>query len=326
MPIKAFLRDRAKRQLRVLFERGQRVGLDILPRHFYSSIPSVADLRATTEWRGPSGMVGVAGAEPSGQLEWLSGHCTQPLRERLARGDIFTAACQANGAIGFGHVEALVLYCYIAVRRPRRVVQIGAGVSTAVVLRAAEETGHAVDLVCVDPFPTEFLRGCARAGKITLVEQPAQAVPLDVLTDIGEGNILFVDSTHTVKPGSEVNRLVLEVLPRLPVGSDVHFHDINWPYDYPRDLLYTNFFWAESTLLHAFLCCSPDFRISAALSMLHYAAPDALRQLVPTYMPAANDQGLQVGARPLGHFPSSVYLRRVADGTGPLPRSAELGG
>jgi hypothetical protein len=100
------------------------------------------------------------------------------------------------------------------------------------------------------------------------------------------------------------------MLPRLKPGAAVHFHDITFPYDYQRKILRGNhFFTHESVLLHAFLAYNSRFRILASLSMLHYACPDAMRECLPPYRPAPDDQGLAAGE---GHFPSSTYLEVVA--------------
>src|SRR5262249_10249875 len=129
----------------------------------------------------------------------------------------------------------------------------------------------------------------------------------DVLTNLGDEGFLFVDSTHTVKPGSEVNRLILEILPRLEGGDWVHFHDIYFPYDYQRGLLYDELFFSnETALIHALLINNPTPAVRAALRMLHYGAPDRLRRSLPGSSPAPNDEGLRAGA---GHFPASAYLQ-----------------
>ena len=139
-----------------------------------------------------------------------------------------------------------------------------------------------------------------------LIPEKAEAVAMETLTDLGEGGFLFVDSTHTVKPGSEVNRLILEVLPRLAPGSWVHFHDIYFPYDYQRGLLDDElFFCNETPLLHAFLINNASVTIRASLSMLHHADPERLRRSLPNYCPARNDHGLRVSD---GDFPASIYL------------------
>jgi len=299
-----------KQGLRTIFELSQHLGVDILPRHYYSEIPDVNDLRGHDEWKQPRSMVGINGIAIPDQLQFVRDCCPPPVVQRLGAGDIHPQACLKNGESGFGPVEADFLHAFIASRRPRRIVQVGCGVSTAVILRAAEEANYTPELLCIEPFPTEFIRAADRAERIELVPRKAQKVPLEVLTELDGDDFLFVDSSHTVKPGSEVNRLILEVLPRLKRGTWVHFHDIFFPYDYQRGLLSDElFFCNESVLLQAYLTNNPRYTIRASLSMLHYAAPDELREYLPNYHPAENEQGLK---RSEDHFPASTYLQVIA--------------
>lgn len=303
----------AKAALRRLFVAGQRAGIDVLPRHFYSSIPAIHELRTSHGWRAARSMVGVDGMAAESQLsrlaEWFDARIAAMIAERHPH----PPAVTQNGAEGYGPTESAMLFAFIAQERPRRVIQVGAGVSTAVILDAAERCGLDLEVVCVDPYPTAYLVGEAAAGRIELVRERAQDVALETLVDLDAGDLLFVDSTHTVKPDSEVNRLVLEVLPRLGAGVWVHFHDIWFPYDYPRDLLEdTLFFWNESVLLHAFLIGNAHYRVEVSGSWLHYTARDALAELVPDYRPEDDQDGLRLVGRPRGHFPGSTYLRAVA--------------
>ena len=303
--LKRQLKEGYKWGLRKAFLLGQRVGLDILPRHFYSSIPDLHELQTTAGWRKPMSMIGVAGAGLDEQLAFAR-EIRAPLEDRLP-GDVWPRAVDASGEPGYGVAEADCLYCFVAAKRPGRIVQIGCGTSTAVILRAAAAAGYAPNLVCIEPYPSDYLRRVSGAGRIELVTEKAQAVPLERLTGLGEGDLLFVDSTHTVKVGSEVNRIILEALPRLDSGVYVHFHDIHFPYDYPRRLLETMFFATESTLLHPFLIGNRHYTIRLCLSMLHYERPEELRRLWPNYQPQKNDQGLRASKE--GHFPSAIYLQ-----------------
>jgi hypothetical protein len=299
-----------KQGFRTIFEFGQHLGVDVLPRHFYSEIPDVADLRRDDRWKEPRSMVGINGTDIGEQLRFVAACCPPAMVERLRAGDIHAHACAENREAGFGQVESEFLHAFLTARRPRRIVQVGCGVATAVMLRAAEEAGERPEVVCVEPYPGEFLREAARAGRIELEATKAQDIPLEVLTGLGAGDLLFVDSSHTVKPGSEVNRLILEVLPRLRRGVWVHFHDIFFPYDYQPGLLSDElFFNNESVLLQAFLIGNPRYTIRAALSMLHYAAPEALRGYLPNYRSAGNEHGLR---RSDGDFPASTYLEVIA--------------
>jgi hypothetical protein len=303
-------KNQAKRMLRRMFELGQRVGLDILPRHYYSEVPDIGDLRRDDAWKRPRTMAGVLGVETDVQFEFVESCCSRAIVGELQAGGVHARACKANGEPGFSPVDADFLYAFIRAVRPSKVVMVGCGVSTSVILHAASETaGYHPEVVCVEPYPTAWVREADRAGLIRLVAEKAQTVPLEVLTDLGEDGLLFIDSTHTVKPGSEVNRLILEVLPRLRPGSWVHFHDIYFPYDYQRGLLDDELFFSnETALLHAFLIGNESYAIRNSLSMLHHADPDRLKRSLPHYRPSANDQGLRASA---GDFPASIYLEVV---------------
>jgi hypothetical protein len=149
-------------------------------------------------------------------------------------------------------------------------------------------------------------------GKIKLIQEKAQKVPVKDLVQLGENDLFFVDSTHTVKVGSEVNYLILEVLQQLPKNCYVHFHDIYFPYDYQRNTLSTElFFNKESSLLHAFLIGNQKYEIAASLSMLHYANNQVLQSLFPNYIPQTNDEGLRHGSLQGEDFPSATYLKTL---------------
>lgn len=301
------LRHNAKRLLRGIFEQGQRLGIDLLPRHFYSEIPDIRHLRSTAHWRAPFSMAGIAGAEIASQLEFVRACCPHPLVERMKSARIHAQAREQNGVEGFGATEADFLYAAVVSRQPRQIFQIGCGVSTAVCLAAAKYAGYTPQLTCVEPYPTRYLLQEAGRGSIILIGEMAQTLELSVVERLGPDVLFFVDSTHTLGPAGEASRIVLEMLPRLKAGACVHFHDITFPYDYSRHVLDSAlFFQHESVLLHAFLACNRRFRLLAALSMLHYAVPDELAEYLPNYRPAGNDAGLNVGE---GHFPSSAYLQ-----------------
>jgi hypothetical protein len=175
----------------------------------------------------------------------------------------------------------------------------------------AKETGANFKIVSIDPYPCSRLR---TLPGIELITQPAQTVPLEVFTELEERDLLFIDSTHTVKAGSEVNYLILEVLPRLHKGVIVHFHDIFLPYDYQRDVCRTFSHWAETSLLRAFLIFNEKVKIVVCLSHLHYERKDVLRRVFPEYNPQPDGNGLSSEKyKPFDpipeHFPSSTYLQ-----------------
>ena len=303
------LRNWATRAAAGVFHAGQHFGVDVLPRHFYSEIPDIARLRRTTDWRKPYSFVGVAGADVDEQLAFVASTvgCRRPL---ASGGDVYVRACEANGEPGYGPIEADFLFAFVRAHRPRRIVQIGCGVSTALCLEAAAEAGYRPEIVAIDPYPTPYLRRLAADGTIELLARPVESLHPDQVVRTKAGDLFFVDSTHTLGPAGEVSRIVLELLPRLEAGTFVHFHDIYFPYDYPGETLTTSvFFPRESVLLHAYLANNPSCAIAASLSMLHHARPNQLSALLPRYVPRASSDGLATGP---GHFPSSTYLKVMA--------------
>ena len=157
----------------------------------------------------------------------------------------------------FEAVDAEVYHSLIRHYRPRQVLEIGSGNSTVVALRAAAMNRHegAETLVtCIEPYPEPGLRRSLQgAGK--LIERPVQEVGFEVFEDLSRNDILFIDSSHVAKFGSDVVFEYLEVLPRLKPGVLVHVHDIFIPFDYPRKWIVDEHkFWNEQYLLQAFLC------------------------------------------------------------------------
>ncbi|MGH7864344.1 MAG: class I SAM-dependent methyltransferase [Candidatus Binataceae bacterium] len=197
--------------------------------------------------------------------------------------------------------------------QPRRIIEVGAGVSTACILNAVARNqasgATSCEVISIEPHPRPWLRSAA----IELLERPVQEVGVELFDSLGARDLLFIDSSHAVKVASDVNFLMLEVVPGLAAGVIVHFHDIYLPYDFPRDALCTLSQPQETSLLHALLIGNHAVRILFSLSMLHYERRDLLRQVFPEYAAQRESGGLQDPSyRPFeeitGHFPSSTYL------------------
>ena len=210
------IKDTLKKGLRGVFETGQYFGVNILPKHFYSSTPDIRALRRDEHWRNPFEMVGVAGADLAGQIAFLDDLCPPALSRQWAVLDVHATASKENGqGGGYGVIEAEFLHAFICRHLPQRIAQVGCGVSTSVILRAARIADYEPEVVCVEPYPSPFLLTAHDEGRIRLVSERAENVDRDILTALNPGDMLFIDSTHTVKPGSDVNRIILDVLPRL---------------------------------------------------------------------------------------------------------------
>jgi hypothetical protein len=304
--VKRRLKNQGKLLLRRIFEIGQRFGLDVLPRHFYSEIPDIRQLKLDTNWRAPYDMQGIRSA-PGQQMEFVR-DCTVRYQSQLAERCVHQSALEMNGSDeGYGEIEADFLYCFVRRHRPATIIQIGCGVSTAVCLLASRDEGYKPHIICIEPYPTQFIQNMNRTGEIELVREKAQDLDVDFFRRLNSGDFFFVDSSHTLGPGGEVSRIILSILPRIQTGAYIHFHDIWFPYDYcPHVLSSDLFFLHETPLLYAFLCMNDRYEIAASLCQLFHTQQDELRRCLPRLQPARLDDGLMIES---GHHPSSIYLR-----------------
>ena len=259
----------------------------------------------------PYALIGIHGANVKDHISFVKGYMPESLSVGMAKMEIHKEAILENGeSSGFGFVETDFLYAFLIKQKPSKIIQVGCGVATAVMLRACREGGFSTKIVCVEPYPTPYLEKLAENGQIELIRQQAQRVDVDILTNLNPGELFFLDSTHTVKPGSEVNKIILEIFPRLQKGVWLHIHDVYFPYDYTREMLTTElFFWSESALLQAFLTHNSKFEIKASFSMMHYDQSEELKKYFPRYEPQTNIEGAFGGSGK--HFPSSLYLEVV---------------
>lgn len=275
-----------------------RLGYELVRKHFYSPIPDLAQLPADI-WTRAGNLPGLH-FDPAECLEFLQ----RELAPHLAEYHPATAATEAagfhldNGL--YGSVDAETLYAMVRRFAPRRIVELGSGMSTLVIADARERSGAQTreDHAVYDPYPREDLRSRLEAVA-TVHPISATEVPERVFAELSAGDLLFVDTTHTVKIGGDVNRVVLDVLPCLAPGVIVHIHDIYLPFEYPREFLAERrFFWAEQYLLQAFLAFNGAFEVllgNHALARLH---PAGLGELVPL---------------PWYGVPSGFWLRRLPE-------------
>jgi hypothetical protein len=182
-----------------------------------------------------------------------------------------------------------------------------------VCITAARESNYKPSLTCIDPYPTPFLTHAHQKGDIQLIAAKFETLDHESLADLGGGDLLFIDSSHTLGPAGEVSRIVLDLMPSLAMGVYVHFHDIWFPYDYPGDLLKKSLFFAhESALLHGFLIHNCRFEILVSMSMLHFGKTSQLAKLIPHYRPRGDVDGLTDVS---GDYPSSIFLRVTEEPT-----------
>jgi hypothetical protein len=291
----------------LLFER---LGVHVLPKNFYTPIQDYHWLEANKElWMGRSGLSGVEW-NVERQMEWVNEICG-PYHREVSGVEFHEESAAREWGPGFGAVETEVLHCFVRSKAPERIVEIGSGQSTFCMLRAAElnvkEDRTASQITCIEPYPRKALR---ELKGVRLLKQMCQEAPSSVFSELRAGDLLFIDSSHAVKVGSDVIRIYLEIIPNLPAGVFIHIHDINFPYLYNRSTL-SPFFMnnsQETVLLAALLTGNQHLSVLASLSALHYDRAQELKSLLPDYDPEGNVEGLFSLYPRKGHAPNSIWL------------------
>jgi predicted O-methyltransferase YrrM len=273
---------------------------------YYSPLASRRRLTSTkARWMKPSSLLGVtydlAGMKATltklvarYREEWMG---LPPYEEALALGF----------GPGYPRLDAQVLYAMLRAKKPARYVEVGSGLSTYYASLAGEKNageGRPMQITSVEPYPFEALK---TIPGVAVVPHEVQDVGLELFTELGEDDVLFIDSSHIVRLDGDVPFLFLEVLPALRRGVLVHVHDIPFPYHcpYPADYwIYRQvwpMWWNESMLLHALLCGNKQFAVMLSTPLIRHHDEALLQQLIPDYRTIDEEPNTF----------SSIWLKRV---------------
>jgi hypothetical protein len=256
--------------------------------HFYSPLPSIADVRAnaSTIFRTEVAYDPSINLRDAEQVELL-----RSLAE-IIRTLSFPATKTADRRYYadnrfFGLGSAFLTAAMILHQRPKRIIEIGSGFSSAMMLDINDlHSAGVVEHTFIEPYPNR-LREQLRASDFQrhcLLEQPVQHVPLAEFQRLETDDVLFVDSSHVSKVGSDLNHILFNVLPALRPGVVVHFHDIYWPFEYPQDwIVDKKRAWNESYILRAFLQYNDTFEITLYPQYLKHKHATLMRELWPQW-------------------------------------------
>lgn len=269
------------------FSFWQKLGFHVIPNHYYEPIPDTSKLKNDV-WLKQSELIGI-NKNAQSQLDLLnmfSSYFKQEY-EKFPRSKTSLQHQYYVNNRAFESVDGEVLYCMIRHFKPRRIFEIGSGNSTYLSAQAAlkNKKDHHVDcdLVAFEPYPNNTLK-IGFPGLTKLVVTKVQDIPLSTFAQLKEDDILFIDSSHVLKIGGDVQYEYLEILPRLSKGVIVHIHDIFIPSEYPKNLVLNNHkFWTEQYLLQAFLAFNNSFEVLWAGSYMHLNHSDKLETAFNSY-------------------------------------------
>lgn len=269
------------------------------PGHFYSPLPSFTEIdRGADRIFGPRDETAIPGVDLkiTEQLELVAelGALAEPLGiPRYATEGWRFHGENASYEMG----DASVLAGMLLHIRPTRVIEVGSGYSSALMLDLRDRVLPGLDLTFIEPYPDllDDLVTDADRASTTHLRTPVQDVAMEVFTGLEAGDVLVIDSSHVAKIGSDVNHLFLEVLPRLDVGVWVHVHDVFWPFEYPERWVREGRAWNEQYLLRALLQDNDRWEVRLFTHLLQTRHPERFIDAFP-------------GALPL--FGGSFWMRR----------------
>jgi predicted O-methyltransferase YrrM len=180
-------------------------------------------------------------------------------------------------------LDAWLLEAFLRYLRPRRMIEVGSGYSSLVTARVNREfLANSMRFTCIEPYPRGFLQAGVPGISELRVEE-VQRTPLEVFESLGDGDVLFIDSSHTVKTGGDVAWVYGEILPRLQAGVVVHIHDAFIPGDYPEAWVLEGWGWNEIYLIKAFLAFNAGFDVLFGVRWMLQNHPELIDQAFPDF-------------------------------------------
>lgn len=256
--------------------------------HYYSTLVAVDDIkkRAHTIWQ-PEHVDGIAGIalNTAGQLQLVEKFADYYHEMPFGKEKSDRVRYYFENRF-YSYTDAIFLYAMIRHYKPKQVIEVGSGFSSAVMLDTNEFFfNNQIHLTFIEPYTDRLSTLLREQDKTatTIVESDVQQVPLSLFEKLNANDILFIDSTHVAKTGSDVNYLLFEVLPRLKSGVLIHFHDMFYPFEYPREWVFSGRNWNEDYFLRAFLMYNDTFEIRLFSHYLHKHHPEVFEGLPLCY-------------------------------------------
>lgn len=254
------------------------------PGHFYSPVPSIDEVKNDADRIFFDSVDSLAAIDlnETGQLKTL--HALKQFYTEIPfeaeRSDRYRYWFKNDF---YSYADGVTLFCMMRYLHPQRIIEVGSGFSSALMLDVNDQFFNGqIKFDFIDPFPQRLERLLKLNDRTNhkIYATRVQDVPISTFDSLSERDILFIDSSHVSRVGSDVNWLLFEVLPRLKSGVYVHFHDIFYPFEYPKSWVYRGVAWNEAYFLRAFLQYNTAFKIEFFVSYLlkrhHYALLDAI--------------------------------------------------
>ncbi len=184
----------------------------------------------------------------------------------------------------YSYSDAILLHCMIRSLKPKKIIEVGSGFSSCMTLDTNELFfGGAIETTFVEPYPELLNSLIKESDKATIktIQSRLQDVDLHEFEKLEANDILFIDSTHVGKINSDVNRIFFDILPRLSSGVYIHFHDIFFPFEYPKEWIFEGRAWNEAYLLRSFLQYNNAFRVVLMNTFMEHFHQSFFEEMMP---------------------------------------------
>lgn len=293
---------------RILFSANRRFIFFFTPGHYYSPIPDIHEIRQNEREVFDTSHKEIAGVE-------LNEAAQADLLKRFAshhEGFTFPAD-KGNSAryyydnSYYGIGDGMILYSMLRHFKPARIVEIGSGFSSALMLDVDDQfLGGKTDFTFIEPDPRRLLKliSVKDRERCRIIDKIVQNVSEDTFQALDANDFLFIDSSHVAKTHSDLLHLVFRVLPALKPGVIIHVHDIFWPFEYPKEWFEAGRAWNEAYFFRAFLQFNSMFKILYFNSFMRAHHADLLKASLPSMLnrPSKN----------MDQDHSSLWLKKTA--------------
>ena len=258
--------------------------LHISPANFYASIPSIEDYERSFEFREPARSQGAYLSPTVFNLQRTRDFVNK-IKGYAAEFDPQLEEDESNPEkhfywrnTSFSYVDAMSYYCVLRHVKPKRLIEVGAGNSTLIANQALKKNGFG-EIVIIEPYPLPYLAELETVSEI--IESFIQDIDLLELRDLIESaEVFFIDSTHTVKVGSDCLYIYLKLLPIIRTNLVVHAHDIALPYAFAIKHLDKHIYWTEQYLLYAYLLDNPKTAVLMGSLYTQQHLPELSKELM----------------------------------------------
>lgn len=259
--------------------------VNIIPANFYSNVPLVDDVNSSFEYRDEEEVYNIGIFDDEKINKFIEKICVYanefdpPVDDSADHAEKFFWKNPA-----FSYSDAMSYYCVLRYYKPSRVLEIGSGYSTLVAHEALKKNGKG-KLVLIEPYPKEFLKKLDSVE--TIIESFVQDIPVAELVElVEESDVWFIDSTHTVKVGSDCLYIYLMIMPKIKSDLIVHTHDVFLPFAFPKKLvLEKHMYWTEQYLLYAYMLDNPKIEVLFGSAYVNKKIPESLERLMQNRYP-----------------------------------------